>query len=85
MQQMYTEELQVRLANQFPHNEQVTCIFNFDDKQKKGPQKTKEKETLDTTRAQINDGKLKVVKHYMEFYSDLIKTVIKENNTEIYN
>lgn len=33
----------------------------------------------------MNDGKLKVVKHYMEFYSDLIKTVIKENNTEIYN
>ena len=40
---------------------------------------------IDNTRAQINDGRLKVVKRYMDFYSDLIKTVIKENNTEIYN
>jgi hypothetical protein len=45
----------------------------------------KKREPINLARTQINDGRLKVVKRYMDFYSDLIKTVIKENNTEIYS
>ena len=36
------------------------------------------------TQQEMNAAKIKVVKHYMSYYDELIKKTIKKNNEEIY-
>ena len=79
--------LKARLSKQFPHNEQASFHFKVVETGQKDEQRQitdKKQQQLKDARKQINDGRLKVVKQYMDFYSDMIKSVIRENNAEIY-
>ena len=58
-----TDDVHAKLSKQFPHNEQLACHFTTDERKKQNNYViSKEKEAMDYTRQQINEGRLRVVK-----------------------